>query len=266
MKHLILAVLFAAVGVAECVPVTNAETNKANALAQLSPAERKERAQAAKRRALIRLGGKKVLKPGTRKGAITFVNAQKAAKDEWMKTEIAYLVKETEFDIRLADGSFDLAAPKVVGEMTIFITDDAKLPKMLVAPEDRWAMVNLAPVKTDKEAFFRNRTMKQMSRVFALLCGGTASNYGMSLCAPILTLQDLDERNDAQIPFDVFARMNEFLKPYGITAGEKALYRVACQEGWAEKPTNDIEQAIWDQVHAIPSKPIKIEFDPKKDK
>ena len=43
-------------------------------------------------------------------------------------------------------------------------------------------------------------------------------------------------------------------------------YRQACQEGWAPAPKNDEQKAIWNQVHAIPDKPIKIEFDPKRGK
>ena len=43
-------------------------------------------------------------------------------------------------------------------------------------------------------------------------------------------------------------------------------YKSACQEGWAPEPTNDVQRTIWKQVHAVPDKPITIEFDPKKDK
>ena len=36
--------------------------------------------------------------------------------------------------------------------------------------------------------------------------------------------------------------------------------------GWAPQPTNEVQRAIWDKVHAIPDKPLTIEFNPKKDK
>ena len=41
-------------------------------------------------------------------------------------------------------------------------------------------------------------------------------------------------------------------------------YKKACQEGWVSAPTNDIQKAIWDKVHAAPKNPMKIEFDSKK--
>ena len=40
-------------------------------------------------------------------------------------------------------------------------------------------------------------------------------------------------------------------------------YAAACRMGWAPPPTNDIQRVIWDKVHAVPAKPMKIEFDPK---
>jgi len=36
------------------------------------------------------------------------------------------------------------------------------------------------------------------------------------------------------------------------------------EEGWAPAPTNEYQKIVWDKVHAIPQKPMKIEFDPKK--
>ena len=47
---------------------------------------------------------------------------------------------------------------------------------------------------------------------------------------------------------------------------ESFTHKKACQEGWAPAPTNDVQKAIWEKVHAIPDKPMTIEFDPKKDK
>ena len=35
-------------------------------------------------------------------------------------------------------------------------------------------------------------------------------------------------------------------------------YRDACQRGVAPEPANAEQKAIWDEVHAIPTEPIKI--------
>ena len=49
------------------------------------------------------------------------------------------------------------------------------------------------------------------------------------------------------------------VKPYRLTT-----YRKACEEGWANPPTNDVQKAIWDKVHAMPTEPIKIKPETKK--
>ena len=41
---------------------------------------------------------------------------------------------------------------------------------------------------------------------------------------------------------------------------------IEVEEGWSPSPTNDVQRAIWEKVHAIPDKPLTIEFDPKIDK
>jgi hypothetical protein len=50
----------------------------------------------------------------------------------------------------------------------------------------------------------------------------------------------------------------------GVTPIRLVTYAKACKEGWAPQPTNDVQKAIWDKVHAMPATPMKIEFDPKK--
>ena len=54
------------------------------------------------------------------------------------------------------------------------------------------------------------------------------------------------------------------MRAYGVTPGNIETYETACCQGWAPTPTNDLQKAIWDKVHAIPATPMKIEFDPKK--
>jgi hypothetical protein len=52
----------------------------------------------------------------------------------------------------------------------------------------------------------------------------------------------------------------------GVTPTLVAHYRQACKQGWAPAPTNDVQRAIWNKVHELPSDPIKIKYDPKRDK
>ena len=52
----------------------------------------------------------------------------------------------------------------------------------------------------------------------------------------------------------------------GAYVKRRTSYQKACEEGWAPLPTNDVQKAIWDKVHAVPKNPMKIEFDPKQGK
>ena len=214
----------------------------------------------------IRKEGGLVLEPNTQKGEIAYVNCQTAAKDVWVEESATYFRREAKFKISVSKGTFDLKSPKIVGDMTLFIIDDSAKPNILVAPENRWAMVNVAPLKSDKEAFFRARVLKELSRGFAMLCGGSDSQFPGALTSAITKVEDLDHHTDHRLPVDLFARFKKYMKPYGVVPGNIETYETACCQGWAPAPTNDIQRAIWNEVHKLPEKPIKIEFDPKRGK
>lgn len=214
-------------------------------------------------RRLIRTGGL-IARPGTRSGEIVYVNCQTAAEKAWLEESIAYFTDETRFTISLKDGSFDILKPAIQGNVSLFVVDDAALPSLLVAPENKWAMVNVAKLKTDQVPFFKTRVLKELARGFAMLCGAASSDYPRSLTCGITKPEDLDDHVDARLPVDVIARFAPNLKPFGVTPALMVTYRKACTEGWAPAPTNDIQKAIWEKEHAIPKNPMKIEFDPKK--
>ena len=212
----------------------------------------------------IRRGGPKVARPGTLKGKIGIVNAQSSANKAWLEDAVEYLRKETAFDIEFMDGSFDFARPALLGDVTLFVVDSPTMPRVLVAPENRWAMVNIASLKTDKAVFFEARTKKEISRAFAMLCGGMTSNYGISLVGAVTKSEDLDIFPDGKLPMDVIIRMEPYMAGFGVSPAKLVPYRIAVQEGWASPPTNEVQQAVWNEVRSLPKKPMKIEFDPAK--
>ena len=59
-----------------------------------------------------------------------------------------------------------------------------------------------------------------------------------------------------------FNMMINNVRKLGVAVRRRVSYHKACEERWAPAPTNDIQRAIWDKVHAIPDKPITIKFDP----
>lgn len=230
---------------------------------RLSTIERKAKLEAVVNQ---RVGGF-IEKPGSGKGSIVYVNCQKKAPKAWIDESMAYFAEVTRFKIAYSEGSFDLKNPNVEGNSTIFIVDDEALPPVLVAPESRWALVNIAPIAQEKRpAFFEQRTKKELSRAFAYLCGATGSRYERSLTRGITSQSELDKNPDYELPMDVVQRFWDYMKPLGVLPIQRATYMKACQEGWAPEPTNDVQRSVWKKIHAIPDNPIKIEFDPKRDK
>ena len=213
--------------------------------------------------------GGELERPGSVKGVIAVVNCQKGVAASILNEGIAYLRKNTFFDIQLRDGSFAIEDVKLSGDFSLFIIEDDKLPTMLLAPESKWAALNVAPLKTgrgEKPAFLKARVLKEMSRTFAGLCGGISSNYPDSLTTGIYNLDQLDRQEDNRLSVDVISRFGPCLLNAGITPAIITSYRVACKQGWAPVPTNDVQKAIWEEMHKLPEKPIKIDFDPKKGK
>ena len=87
--------------------------------------------------------------------------------------------------------------------------------------------------------------------------------YDGSVMMGVLKPEDLDQIDiKMTVPAELAAGMTKNLRLRGVTEFKTTSYLVACREGWAPAPTNDIQKAIWEKVHAPPQKPMKIKFDP----
>ena len=213
-----------------------------------------------------RTGGM-LVKPGTQNGRIVYVNCQEAVPQDWLVTNATVFAQETRFKVDVSKGKFAFPKPTIVGNASLFVIDDPDMPTLLAAPEDRWVAVNVAPLKAgagEKRAFFAARVNKELTRGFCLLAGAQDSNYPNALVGCVTKAEDLDKFFDCVLPVDVPARFPNYVKGYGVTPAEITTYRMACQEGWASAPTNDVQKAIWDKVHEMPSEPLKIKPETKK--
>ena len=200
---------------------------------------------------------------------VYIVNAQSKAKTDLIESSRKAFEEFTRTPIDITSGSFDMSAPKIEGELSLYVIDDDKLPMSLVAPEGRWGFVNVAHLakgRGEKLPFFEARVRKEIARVAGILFGGIGSNYRNNLMTLVTKPEDLDKHDSDKLPADVMMRSSQFLLGIGVKPFRHTTYRKACQEGWAPAPTNEVQKAIWQKVHQIPDKPIKIEFDPKKDK
>jgi len=240
-----------------------AETTPTNAPAAkkpLTPAEQAKIKAIREQRFNEHTGGK-IARPGSQKGEVVYVNCQKRADKAVLEESRAYFEEAVKFKITIKDGAFDFANPKIEGNASLFIVDDPALPPLLVAPENRWALVNVAPLaqgRGEKPAFFNARVKKELSRGFAALCGAMNSSYPGALMGGITATEQLDTFADARLSVDVISRFAPYMEPFGVTPAVIATYRNACKQGWAPAPTNDYQKKIWKEVNELPTEPLKL--------
>lgn len=135
--------------------------------------------------------------------------------------------------------------------VVIVICDSASQPALLVAPESRWAIVNVAAlngftVSSDKLA---ERTQKELWRALGYVMGAANSNFEHCLLKPVFSPADLDALTPKILCPEPFGKMLAQSQKMGLKPVRFSSYRKAVEEGWAPAPTNDIQRAIWQECH-----------------
>ena len=229
-----------------------------------SPADR--RAAAAEK------AGGRIAIPNSQKGMISIVNAQQSIPQGEIEKAIAIISKADEynFTIEAAESGGDpiSVVRKSKSPLTVAVVANDSTPALLVSPDEGWAVVNVSKLDEGlntpaaKEKFLAPRFRKQFIRAFVLACTGTGSQYKQNFFWA-KSIQDLDLFREF-IPQDSANNCKERLADKGVTPLKYTVYIRACHEGWAPAPTNDVQKAIWDKVHAMPTEPLKIKPEEKK--
>jgi hypothetical protein len=146
------------------------------------------------------------------------------------------------------------------------VNDPSSDTTILVAPEQSWATLNAAPLLRDKPSaeVLASRMHKEIWRASAMAMGAANSMTQPCLLRQINTLRELDHTKNMLPSPQPINNMIEVADRLGIVRIHRATYRRACEEGWAPAPTNDVQKAIWEKVHRLPTEPIKIKPETKK--
>ncbi len=149
--------------------------------------------------------------------------------------------------------------------VAVYVVENPKLPRLLTAPEEGWAIVNVLPLNegSPKQEVFERRIIKETMRGLSLATG--CANVGGCM-QPVSDIKSLDFLVAETYPLNARAQIYKALEEFGVEPRTEASYKVACQQGWAPAPTNEIQKAIWNQVRQLPTNPISIEFDPNRGK
>ena len=152
------------------------------------------------------------------------------------------------------------------GLLTLVVDDD-KCPVILSAMEECWSILNIRHLRDDlpPKDVYENRIRKELNRAVAQSAGAGISYNRPCALEPALTVTQLDALKFPVMSPEALSKVQEVGNLRGVDRIIGGTYKDACQEGWAPAPTNDVQKALWDEVHSIPSNPIKIKFDPKRD-
>ena len=228
-------------------------------LRQMTPEEQKRRIEAGRLAAEKRLGGflyapvtGKVVRVVNRQNALPLRDLEKIVNDTC--GVVGYVAEIVA--INPSDGR--------TGARVELVEDDS--PTLLVAPEDFWCRINILRLTADKPdvKLLRRRVVKEFWRALAMALGAANSNYQPCLMRTISSLKDLDS-DDTLVPCpEPYDKMQRTAEKIGLAHPHRVSYKRACQEGWAPAPTNDVQRTIWENVHALPTEPIKIQPEAKK--
>jgi hypothetical protein len=215
----------------------------------LSPAQ-------ARSNMLARTGGW-IVRPDPAAKHMLFLNMQKrvpvkafdSGPDELQKIlRLPYIIEN-----RPSDKPVD-AAKKALEDSrnaaVIVLGDDASLPTLLIAPEDRWAVLNVAPLAEPpvEQTKITERVNKELWRTFAFLMGAANSTFDGCLMKPVFSPQDIDSLPGKAVCPEPLGKIMGQMTKLGIKQIQITTYREAVEQGWAPAPTNTIQRAIWDDV------------------
>lgn len=213
--------------------------------------------------------GGRIVKPGSQKGKVAFINTQGTVPAEVFKAAANLNAQMT--GLNVVYEQTEAADPVALkqnskADIAVIVVSDDKTPIMLAAVEDGWAVVNVKKLDRNlkseeaKKKFYYERCLREVIRAFAVISGGVYSQYPGNIMS-VTKVEDMDLCKPF-IPMDRVETILRYLEAHNVTPQRIVPYRKACQEGWAPQPTNDYQKAVWEDVHNPPSKPLKVKFDP----
>lgn len=147
-----------------------------------------------------------------------------------------------------------------VGALVVLAEKGKDAPMLLCAPEENWSTVNLTRLWEDEpdEATAKLRVCKETWRALGYALGAANPLQQPCVMRPIRRARDLDKEKPEMCSPQPVMSMRQTASQMGFASFVRVTYRKACQEGWAAQPTNDVQRAIWQEVHTPPEAPLKL--------
>ena len=209
--------------------------------------------KAAKKAEFYKKTGGLVRRPKTGSGKVVFINAQDKYKISDMQSLAAKLSDnmKIDFEVKQENGvdlsnaaEFIKKSNAPCGAIAAKLTPT--MPELIVVPDSGYAIINVAAFPADASSKY---FCKQLMRGFAAASGAMSSQYPLTLMSAFENSKKLDSFPSEELPVDVVIRVKNSLKQNGVAPYAVTTYKHACREGWAHQPTNEVEKAIWKDMH-----------------
>lgn len=256
MKRIIVVACMAmlsGVVVAETQPLRKKDVS-------LTPEERAARKEQIRARMYERTGGY-LIAPQKDAKIVSIVNKQDLVSLEFLKQVGDSIKSGVQLSVQI-----DSTNRAVNAGVVVEVVSNDYPANIMVAPENGYAMVNVRRLASDNPdgELLKKRVMKEIWRAFVYALGGGNNQQPMCLMKPVVSMADLDALQSVCPCPMAFSPVVEAAGRLGVTPVRRTSYRQAVVEGWAPQPTNDVQKVIWEEMHAKPSNPIKIKYDPAK--
>ena len=128
----------------------------------------------------------------------------------------------------------------------------ASLPALSVYPEEGIACINYAVLKCSDKDKETKRISKELFRAFGFACGGYSITRTACAMGLVYSLEDLDDMNAMILSPMRFSGINRSASKLGLPVLRATTYQMACRQGWAPAPTNEVQKAIWEKCKNLP--------------
>lgn len=207
-----------------------------------------------------RMGGT-VMRPNLEPG-ICFLNAQKTVAASALDVAMMNIRNEFRISCYLREGEFTTLgalahfASGTNHACVVCVIDNPEFPQMLAAPDNGWALVNVAPLKVDKPSASKlaERLVKLAYRGFGMAMGAGFSAHAGGLMQPASTLKELDAIYGKASPPDCHFPIQNYCELRKVARGGVAPYRIACIEGWAPPPKDEVQRKIAEEIKNLKKK------------
>lgn len=202
-------------------------------------------------------------------GFIAIIDAQKKVPGEHIRKHakrieaaLAIPVKCVDFSSHVGFSNLDVAIAAATGSVSVVVTECDALPALISIPEKKCVLVNVAALSIDSpnSEKIKERTLKEIARAVCFCFVINYSGSQGSVMDPVFSLEELDKMLVDNV--SVAQKMHiekSSAQFFGMRQYKRTTYAKACQEGWAPPPADKYQQAIWDKMHEMPTKPLTIE-------